>query len=105
MFGKEATKQISNIPLSNNTVRRRIFAMSEDIVKNVNEKLQENKEFALQLDKSADVSGKSQLISFKRFEIIEQFSFCHELQTTTTEVDILRAVNNYFEENNMLWSN
>jgi len=52
---------------------------------------------------------KSQLISFIRFlngiEIIEQFLFFRELQTTTTEVDILNAVNNYFDENKMLWSN
>jgi len=37
--------------------------------------------------------------------MIEQFLFCHELQTTTSGVDILNAVNNYFKENNMLWSN
>ncbi|CAI6354374.1 unnamed protein product [Macrosiphum euphorbiae] len=56
MFGKEAAEQISNIPLSNDTVRRRIITMSEDIVKNVNEILQKDKEFALQLDESTDVS-------------------------------------------------
>lgn len=109
MFGKEAAEQISNIPLSNDTVRRRIITMSEDIVKNVNEILQKDKEFALQLDESTDVSGKSQLISFIRFvneeKIIEQFLFCRELQTTTTGVDIFNAVDNYFEENNMVWSN
>jgi len=109
MFGKEAAEQILNIPLSNDTVRRRIITMSEDIVKNVNEILQKDKEFALQLDESTDVSGKSQLISFIRFvneeKIIEQFLFCRELQTTTTGVDIFNAVDNYFEENNMVWSN
>jgi len=61
VFGKEAAEQISNIPLSNDTIRRRILAMSEDILKNINEKLLENKEFALQLDESTDVSGKSQI--------------------------------------------
>ncbi|XP_008185178.1 zinc finger BED domain-containing protein 5-like [Acyrthosiphon pisum] len=109
MFGKEAAEQISNIQLSNDTVRRRIITMSEDIVKNVNEILQKDKEFALQLDESTDVSGKSQLISFIRFvneeKIIEQFLLCRELQTTTTGVDIFNAVDNYFEENNMVWSN
>lgn len=83
--------------------------MSEDIVKNVNEKLQMDNKFAIQLDESTDISGKSQIISFIRFvnenEIIEQFLFCRELQTTTTGTDIFKAVNNYFEENNMLWSN
>lgn len=100
MFGKVASEQISNIPLSNDTVRRRILTMSEGIVRNVNDLLQKDKEFALQLDESTDVSGKSQLISFIRFvnenEIIEQFLFCRELQTTTTGVDIWNAVNNFF---------
>jgi hypothetical protein len=45
MFGKEAAEQISNISLSNDTVRRRIITMSEDIVKNVNELLQKDKAF------------------------------------------------------------
>lgn len=76
MFGKVAAEQILNIPLSYDTVRRRILTISEDIVKNVNEIiLQKDKEFALQLDESTDVSGKSQLIYFIRFvngnEIIE----------------------------------
>jgi hypothetical protein len=75
----------------------------------VNELLQKDKEFALQLDESTDVSGKSQLIYFIRFvngkKIIEQFLFCCELQTTITRVDIFNAVNNYFKENNMIWSN
>jgi hypothetical protein len=82
--------------------------MSEDIVKNVNELLQKDKEFALQFDESTDVSGKSQLISFIRFfngkEIIEQFLFCRELQTTITGIDNFNAVNNYFKVNN-IWSN
>jgi len=56
MFGKEADEQISDIPMSNDTVCRRILTMSEDIVKNVNEKLQENNEFAVQLDESTEVN-------------------------------------------------
>lgn len=83
--------------------------MSEDIVKNVNELLEKDKEFALQLDESTDISGKSQFVSLIQFvngkEIIEQFLFCRELQTTTTGVDIFNAVHNYFEENNMVWLN
>lgn len=75
VFGKEAAKQISNIPLSNDTVCQNIVTMSEDIVKHVNEKLQKDKEFALKLDESTDISNKSQLIYFIRLvignEIIE----------------------------------
>jgi len=107
VFSKEAAEQISNISLSNDTDRHIILIISEDIVKNVNEKLQEDKKFTLQLDESTDVSRKSQLNSFIRFVneigMIKQFLFRRELQTTTIGVDILNAVNNYFEENYMLW--
>jgi len=46
MFGKVTTEQISNILLSNDTVHRRILTMTENIVKNINEILQKDKEFA-----------------------------------------------------------
>jgi len=45
MFGIEAAETISNIPLSNDTIRQRILTMSDNILKNVN--LLENKEFTL----------------------------------------------------------
>lgn len=76
------------------------FSNVRKYCKNVNEKLQINKEFALQLDECINVSDKSQLISFIKFvngnEIIEQYLFCQKLQTITTGVDILNAVNNCF---------
>ncbi|KAK5644856.1 hypothetical protein RI129_006156 [Pyrocoelia pectoralis] len=91
MLGPETVGQISKVLLSNDTVHRCITDMSIDIQSNVREKLK-NTQFALQLDESTDISGKSQLISFARFvngpEIIEQFLFCRELVTTTTGADI-----------------
>lgn len=58
MFGKQAAKQISNVPLSNDTVPQRILTISEDIVKNLNKKIKYDKEFALHLDERTNVSGK-----------------------------------------------
>lgn len=108
MFGDAAEEEISKIPLSNNTVSRRIKEMSHDIEMNVNNKLGDTV-FALQLDESTDASGKCQLISFVRFEnnldIIEQFLFCQELKTTTTGKDIFDCVHNYFVEHNISWEN
>ncbi|XP_072389281.1 protein FAM200C-like [Diabrotica undecimpunctata] len=99
MLGPEAVEQISKVPLSNDIVHRCILDMSIDIQSNVREVLAKT-QFALQLDESTDISGKAQLISFVRFvygpEIIEQFLFCHGLETTTTGTDIFSTVDTFF---------
>jgi len=47
MFGSEAETEIQKIRLSNNTIRRRVQDMSEDIVKNVGEKIKASNGFCL----------------------------------------------------------
>lgn len=107
MLGNEAVDQIAKIPLSNDTVKRRITDMSEDIECTVAEKMRECKKFALQLDESTDVSNRAQLMAFVRFvsetKIIEQFLFCKELMTSTTGADIFQVVNTYLQEKQLTW--
>ena len=67
MFGDEAEKEIKKIPLSNNTVRRRILALSADIVEKVCHNKLENLIFALQVDESTDITNKTHLLAFIRF--------------------------------------
>jgi hypothetical protein len=63
--------------------------ISEDI-KHVNQKLHTVEKFSLKLHETTDASGKSQLISSARFmvetHIIQQLSFCQELETATTTI-------------------
>ena len=67
MLGTEAAMQISKVPLSNNTVHRHIVEMSSDIERNVcSNKLQYSK-FALQIDKSTDITNKAQTLSIHSF--------------------------------------
>ncbi|XP_072401622.1 protein FAM200C-like [Diabrotica undecimpunctata] len=104
MLGPEAVEQISKVPLSNDTVYRRILDISINIQSNVREVLA-NTQFALQLDESTDISGKAQLISFVRFvygpEIIKQFLVCRELKTTTTGTDIFSTVDTFFQDHGL----
>ncbi|KAL4107274.1 hypothetical protein QTP88_017647 [Uroleucon formosanum] len=87
LFREDFEKEVRKIPLSNNTVQRRIEYMSKDVEFHVNEKLKAAELFTLQLDESTDVTGKPQVMTFLRFicdnELIEQFLFCKDLPETT----------------------
>ncbi|XP_022243613.1 protein FAM200A-like [Limulus polyphemus] len=82
MLENEAAMKISKIPLSNDTVNRRILEMPSDIEKNVCGNKLQCSDFALQVDESTDITNKAQLIAFIRFinenQITNQFLFCKE---------------------------
>ncbi|XP_068232139.1 zinc finger BED domain-containing protein 5-like [Palaemon carinicauda] len=61
--------------------------INEEVVKRIKSK----RKFALQVDETTDIAEKCQLVGFCKFidkDIVEQFMFCKELQTTTTGEDI-----------------
>ena len=59
MFRSEYEKEIKKIPLSNNSISRRICDMSANIEDTVINAVKESKIFAMQVDESADISGKA----------------------------------------------
>ncbi len=67
MLSEEAESQLSKIPVSNNTISRRVDDLSNNISCILSEILQ-NKNFAFQADESTDITGKAQLLAFVRFE-------------------------------------
>lgn len=107
MFGEECEKEVRKIPLSNNTISRRIEDMSKDVETQVNEKLKAADFFALQVDESTDITGKPQVLTFVRFicesDLIEQFLFCKELPESTTGLDIFQLVNSFFTTASLSW--
>ena len=110
MLGEKYERSLRENPLSNNTVKRRITLMSEDIKDQVvNEKKSVFGLFAIQLDESVDVSSVSQLMVFVRFavstSIKEELLFCSALDITTKASDIKEKVNHYFNENEIPWKN
>ncbi|XP_064096491.1 zinc finger BED domain-containing protein 5-like [Macrobrachium nipponense] len=106
MLGEDAEKQLSKIPLSNDTVHGRILEISTDIEENVcRKKLPAY--FALQVDESTDISNKAQVMAFIRFtdgdRIVNQYLCCKELFATTKGEDIFLILNSYFEKFYLSW--
>ncbi len=67
MVDKTAADKFKTVPLSNDTVSRRMENMGTDIVKQLVDKLRAGESFSLQLDESVDVSGQAQLVAFARY--------------------------------------
>jgi hypothetical protein len=67
MMVKKLQTNSQKVPLSDNTISRRINDMSHNIENSLYETLR-NSNFALQADESTDITGKAQLLAFVRFE-------------------------------------
>lgn len=107
MIGLDAAKELDKIPLSDNTIKRRIDDMSEDIESVLTEKLCQNGKFALQIDDSTDASGLCQLIANVRYfdddGATENFLFCKVLENHATGDEIFRVTDEYLREHDLCW--
>ena len=70
---------MKSIPLSNETIPRRIDDMAKDVEDQLVFKLRTT--FVLQLDKSTLTDSRAFLMAYVRFGIIEELLFCRPLAT------------------------
>ena len=109
IFGEDAVSELNKIPLSNNTISRRIQDMSENIECNIKSKILKHELFALQVEESTDITGKAHLLVFARFiddkAIVEDFLCCKELPETTKGKDVFDVLNLYLEYCELNWKN
>lgn len=93
--GDKVNTEMSALPLSNDSVRRRIDEMSNDVEEQLVDMLRETK-FSLALDESTVRDSEALLLSYVRFvresAFAEEMFFCASLKTTTTAADIFAVI-------------
>ena len=106
VLDRECRAKLKEIPLSNNTISRRIGEMSSDIKAQLLEKLKQTY-FAIQLDESTDIASQAQLLVYVRYcwggEMIEDFMFCHRMQGRTTGLDVFNVLCDFFSQMELSW--
>ena len=109
IIGESTAQKLKVVPLSNNTISRRIDKISDDINNYLAAKMLGN-EFSLQLDvATTSTSNKDAcLICCVRFidnddNIVEDLLFCKPILTNSRAHELFAILNNFFQENNFQW--
>lgn len=107
MFGESMAQQLKTIPMSNDTVSRRISDIAEDLHAQLMEKVK-NCDFALQVDEATDLHRDAHLIAYIRFvdgeEMREEVLFCEPFLSNTTGESIFSMIDSFLKKNNMSWN-
>lgn len=88
VYGDDIANKLELIPLSDNTIKRRIDLMSENILKQLLHQVIAANKFSIQIDESVDIQNNAQLMVFIRYrstdDFREEFLFCEPLLTMAT---------------------
>ncbi len=107
MFGDNFAKQISDIPLSNDTVSRGISDMASNVKDQLLANIMQSQYYALQLDETTDVAGLAHLLTYvryvKKINIEEDILFYRSLPEPTTGEALFEVLDGYIRDAGMLW--
>lgn len=95
VLGDKFSKLLDKIPLSNDTVARRIHEMAHDVENQLAQRLQNNY-YAIQVDESTDISGLPNLLGFIRYV------YKNKCEEDTKGVDIFNTINDFIEKHGMI---
>lgn len=108
MFGNNFVKQLESIPLSNDTVARRIGDIAEDIEHQLFGKLRD-KLFSIQLDEATDSNKDAHLIAYVRFcdgmSAAEELLFCKPIELRATSLALFNILNDFVNHAKIEWKN
>uniref|UniRef100_UPI0035900B4B protein FAM200C-like n=1 Tax=Myxine glutinosa TaxID=7769 RepID=UPI0035900B4B len=103
VLGEDALKRLSQVSLSNDTVRQRIGDMSQDIATQV---VSEIKSSPAKIT-NYHVSNHCQLLVFVRYvhemKLKEEFLLCERLETTTKVADVFKLIELFFDRHELTW--
>ncbi|GFU83773.1 SCAN domain-containing protein 3 [Trichonephila clavipes] len=106
MFGDNFAKELQSIPLSNDTVSRRIDDIAEDVEQQLFGKLRD-KLFSIQLDEATDSNKDAHFIAYVRFwddmSAVEELLFCKPIKLKATAIALFAILNNFRNEANIEW--
>ncbi|XP_062294532.1 zinc finger BED domain-containing protein 5-like [Scomber scombrus] len=108
MLGEKALQPIKLISLSDNTVKRRIDDMADNVLDQLIQDVKASRFYAIQLDESTDIANIANLLAYIRYEknaeIKEDFLFCRPLPTHSTAEAIFDVLNTFILSNGIEWS-
>ena len=107
VLDEKAAIEIQKVPLSNDSIKRRIDDMAVDVERQLILKIQKADGYSLQLDESVDITNKAQLLCYVRYmgdkNFEEEMLFCKALETHTRALDLFNTVNDYLIKNGLNW--
>ncbi len=108
IHGETIANELMTVPLSNDTVARRVHDIAKDIKSQLIDRIN-GKKYALQVDRSTDVSNSAQLLAFIKYtfdgKLHEDMLFCSALEGTCTGNDIFTKLDIKIKEMELSWDN
>ncbi|KAG6924354.1 zinc finger BED-type containing 5 [Chelydra serpentina] len=108
MIGDKASKAIDCVPLSNNTVHRRLTDMAKNIKQQLLSRVQKSCYYALQADESTDIVNLANILLFVRYELNNEVHndilFCQPIPIHTTGEAIFKVIDDFIKNYDLDWS-
>jgi len=107
LLGQSVASKMKDIPLSNDTVERRISDMAEGTETQFIEKIKKSKLFSIQLDEATDIQKSSILLTYVRYndrdesDMKKDILSVSELPTHTTSREIFKVLNGFIDESGL----